>query len=107
MITVDEAKLREFIDRMLGDLGGAGHFQRTRQAHGPGRALPAGVAGAAGRLRLPLLRSPKRPLRAPPEQATVLADESSPFHMTGAFDIAAALLDNIPSFSRRDNVLAR
>ncbi len=117
MTTVDEAKLHEFVGRMLGDLGGAFSTALVRigAALGLYKALHEGGPATSEELarRTGLAERYLREWLAhqaasgylaydqgsgrftlPPEQAQVLADESSPFHMVGAFDVAAAMLDN-------------
>ena len=114
---VDETKLNAFMERMLGDLGGAfsvalvrigdrlGLYRALRD-RGPltveGLAEAAGIApryarewlsqqaasgylaydGAAGTFELP------------PEQALVFAEPDSPVYLQGAFDLAAAMVEN-------------
>jgi SAM-dependent methyltransferase len=117
MTAIDEAKLHEFVGRMLGDLGGATSVALVRisDALGLYRALrdggPATSAELAERTGLAerYLREwlaqqaasrylgydpASRRFALSPEQAAVLADEDSPVYMAPAFDIAAALLDN-------------
>jgi SAM-dependent methyltransferase len=119
MAAIDEAKLHEFVGRMLGDLGGATSVALVRigDALGLYRALrdggPATSAEFAARTGLAerylrewlsqqaasgyLTYDPASCRFAlPPEQAAVLADEDSPVYMAPAFDVAAALLDNQP-----------
>jgi SAM-dependent methyltransferase len=119
MTAIDEAKLHEFVGRMLGDLGGAVSVALVRigDALGLYRALrdggPATSAELAARTGLAerylrewlsqqaasgyLSYDPaSHRFALSPEQAAVLADEDSPVYMAPAFDIAAALLDNQP-----------
>src|SRR5215471_6288700 len=116
---MDEAKLHDFIGKMLGDLGGAASVAMVRmgdalglykilQATGPitckALAVRAGVherylrewlsqQAASGYLAYdPVART----FALPPEQAMVFAVEDSPVYMMGGFDLMAAMLDNQP-----------
>lgn len=116
---VDEAKLHDFIGKMLGDLGGAASvamvrmgdalgLYKTLQAAGPmtcaALAARAGVherylrewlshQAASGYLTYdPVAQT----FALPPEQAMVFAVEESPVYMMGGFDLMAAMLDSQP-----------
>jgi hypothetical protein len=117
MTAIDEAKLHEFVARVLGDLGGAfsvalvrmgvalGLYRTLRDVGPATSAELATCTGLAERYLREWLAhqaasgylsydSASRRFTLSPEQAAVLADEDSPFHMAGAFDVAVALLDN-------------
>ena len=114
---VDETKLNAFMERMLGDLGGAfsvalvrigdrlGLYRALRD-RGPltveGLAETAGIApryarewlsqqAASGYLAY---HSADRTFELPPEQALVFAEPDSPVYLQGAFDLAAAMIEN-------------
>jgi hypothetical protein len=114
---MQEAKLHEFVGRMLGDLGGALSVPMVRigdrlglykalQTHGPMSADElAAKAGIDKRYALEwlchqaashyLAYDPAAGTFALlPEQATVFAESDSPFYMMGAFDLATAMMDN-------------
>ena len=114
---VDEGKLGSFMEKMLGDLGGALSISlvrigdrlglyRTLLDHGPmtsdGLADAAGIApryarewcahqAASGYLAY---HSADRRFELPPEQAMVFALPDSPVYLQGAFDLAAAMVTN-------------
>ena len=114
---INEAVLQDFIKKMLGDLGGAtsvalvrmGHSLGLYKAlHGAGPMTSAGFAAkanvaeryarewlshqaASGYLAYDAAHGT---FELKPEQAMVFADENSPFFMMGAFDAAAAMLEN-------------
>ena len=116
---VDEARLHEFIGKMLGDLGGASSVAMVRigDALGLYKTLhadgPTTCAALAKQLGLNerylrewlshqaasgyLVYDPVAATFAlPAEQAMVFALEDSPVYMMGGFDIMAAMLDNQP-----------
>jgi len=116
---IDEARLHDFIGKMLGDLGGASSVAMVRigDALGLYKTLhatgPITCAALAKRLGLNerYLREwlshqaasgylAYDPLTAtfalPAEQAMVFAVEESPVYMMGGFDTMAAMLDNQP-----------
>lgn len=116
---MDETKLNSFLERVLGDLGGAFSIAPVRiggalglyrilQVRGPMTAAElADAAGLSERyLREWLCHQAASQYLAydpsegrfalPAEQAAVLADEQSPVYMLDAFDAAAAYLDNQP-----------
>ena len=114
---VDETKPNAFMERMLGDLGGAltvalvrigdrlGLYRALRD-HGPltveGLAEAAGIAPRYAREWLSqqaasgyLAYHPAdRSFELPPEQAMVFAEPDSPVYLQGAFDLAAAMVEN-------------
>ena len=114
---VDEGKLNQFVDRILNDLGGAFsiplvrigdklRLYETLHERGPMTASElSDVAHIAERYAREWLchqaasgyleydpRSGKFSL--PPEQAMVLAETYSPVYLQGAFDLAAAMMEN-------------
>lgn len=116
---IDETRLNAFIGQMLSDLGGADTVPLARIGDRLGlyrslwREGPATAAELAGRLSLDgryvaewaaqqaasnyLAYDPATGrFSLPPEQAAVLADETSPVYMQGAFDLAAGLIQNQP-----------
>lgn len=113
----DEAKLHEFVGKLLGDLGGAfsvslvqlgdrlGLYKALR-THGPMTsdqlAASAGIAeryarewlahqAASGYLNYD---PPSRTFALPEEQAMVFAEPDSPVYLQGAFDSATAMMQN-------------
>lgn len=114
---IDEAKLGDFVGKILGDLGGAFSvplvrigdrlgLYRALQAHGP--MTPAELSGrtqiaeryarewlaqqtASGYLQHD---AGSGRFALPPEQAMVFADPDSPVYMQGGFDLAATMMDN-------------
>ena len=116
---IDNAKLNEFMGKMLGDLGGASSIAMVRIGDNLGlyKALnaagPMTCAALAKRLGLAerYLRewlshqaasgyltydSAAATFALPAEQAMVFAIEDSPVYMMGGFDVMAAMLDNQP-----------
>lgn len=114
---MDEAKLHEFVGRMLGDLGGALSVPMVRIGDHLGlyKALHAHGAMTSGQLAEKtgideryarewlshqaasqyLAYDPTSATFAlPPEQAMVFAEPESPVYMLGAFDLATAMMDN-------------
>ena len=114
---VDEHKLNAFMEKMLGDLGGALSVSLVRigdrlglyralHEHGPltsaGLAETAGIApryarewcaqqAASGYLAY---HSDEKTFELPAEQAMVFALPDSPVYLQGAFDLAAAMVEN-------------
>ncbi len=114
---VDEARLNAFMDKMLADLGGAFSVSLVRigdrlglykalHEHGAMTvetfATAAGIApryarewlsqqAASGYLAY---HSGNRTFELPPEQAMVFALPDSPVFLQGAFDLAAAMVEN-------------
>src|SRR5262245_29949839 len=116
---VDEAKLHDFIGKMLSDLGGASSVAMVRigDALGLYKMLhasgPTTCPALASRLGLNerylrewlsqqaasgyMVYDPAAATFAlPPEQAMVFAIEDSPVYMMGAFDLMTAMLDSQP-----------
>jgi SAM-dependent methyltransferase len=116
---IDEAKLNDFMGKVLGDLGGASTVAMVRIGDDLGLYKALHAAGpttcAALAKRLGLAERYLRewlsqqaasgyltydPVAAtftlPPEQAMVFAIEDSPVYMMGGFDVMKALLDNQP-----------
>lgn len=116
---IDEAKLNEFMGKVLGDLGGASTVAMVRIGDDLGlyKALhaagPLTCAALAKRLGLAerYLRewlsqqaasgylsydSVTTTFALPAEQAMVFAIEDSPVYMMGGFDVMKAMLDNQP-----------
>lgn len=113
----DEAKLHEFVGKLLGDLGGAFSVSLVRlgdrlglykalRTHGPMTsdqlAARAGIAERYAREWLAqqaasgyLSYDPaSRSFALPEEQAMVFAEPDSPVYLQGAFDSAAAMMEN-------------
>jgi len=114
---LDEAKLQQFIQKMLGDLGGATSVALVRIGHSLGLYKALEGAGpmtsvefaskanigeryarewlshqaASGYLRYEPAHGT---FELAPEQAMVFANEDSPVFMMGAFDAAAAMIEN-------------
>ena len=116
---IDEAKLNDFMGKVLGDLGGAGTVAMVRIGDDLGlyKALhaagPKTCTALAKRLGLAerylrewlsqqaasgyLTYDPVAATFAlPAEQAMVFAIEDSPVYMMGGFDVMEAMLDNQP-----------
>lgn len=119
----DEDRLHEFIGKLLGDRGGANSVPLVRLGdrlglykalHAGGAMTPSELADAAGcaerYIREWLAAQAAAGYLAydpasgrfslPPEQAMVFADERSPVYLVGAFDTAAAMLENQPKVER-------
>ena len=114
---VDESKLNALMEKMLGDLGGALSISLVRigdrlglyrafNEHGPmtaeGLAETAAIApryarewcaqqAASGYITYD---SDTKRFELPPEQAMVFALPDSPVYLQGAFDLAAAMVEN-------------
>ena len=114
---LDEGKLQQFVGKMLGDLGGATSIALVRIGHGLGLykalegAAPMTSAEFASKANIAeryarewlshqaasgyIIYDPAcDTFELPPEQAMVFANENSPFFMMGAFDAAAAMIEN-------------
>jgi SAM-dependent methyltransferase len=114
----DDAKLHQYIGRMLFDLGGAADIALVRigDALGLYKALHArgpmtvGELAAKAGVNERYLREwlshqaasnylsydpPTQKFALPPEQAMVFAIEDSPVYMVGAFSCMSAILDNL------------
>jgi SAM-dependent methyltransferase len=114
---MDEARLNQFIDRMLGDLGGAlsvplvrigDRLGLYRILHEAGPMTPGDLAAKAGiaeRYAREWLsqqaasgyldfQAASGQFALPPEQAMVFARPDSPVYLQGAFDLAAAMMEN-------------
>ncbi len=114
---LDEGKLQQFAQKMLGDLGGATSIALVRIGHSLGLykvmegAGPMTSAALGAKARIAERYASERlshqaasgyiaydpahgTFELPPEQAMVFANESSPFFMMGAFDAAAAMVEN-------------
>jgi SAM-dependent methyltransferase len=115
MTQVDEGRLQEIVGRVLGDVGGAVSIPlvrmgdalglyRTLQAVGPATAEQlAEAAGCATRYIREWLSAQAASgyvtheqgrFSLTPEQALVFAETESPVNLIGAFDTAAAMVDN-------------
>jgi SAM-dependent methyltransferase len=114
---MDEAKLNQFIGRMLGDLGGALSVPLVRigdrlglykALHTAGPMTPDELAtktdiaeryarewlshqAASGYLEYDAVSGK---FTLPPEQAMVFAETNSPLYLQGAFDLAAVMMEN-------------
>jgi SAM-dependent methyltransferase len=114
---VDEGKLNHFVDRILNDLGGAFsvplvrvgdklRLYETLHERGPMTACELSDAAhiaeryarewlchqaASGYLEYD---PSSHKFTLPPEQAMVFADTDSPVYLQGAFDLAAAMMEN-------------
>src|SRR2546430_1531886 len=114
---LDEGKPQQFVGKMLGDLGGATSIALVRIGHSLGLykalegaapmtsaefASKANIAeryarewlshqAASGYIRY---EPADHRFELPPEQAMVFANENSPVFMMGAFDAAAAMIEN-------------
>jgi 2-polyprenyl-3-methyl-5-hydroxy-6-metoxy-1,4-benzoquinol methylase len=114
---LDEGKLQQFVGKMLGDLGGATSIALVRIGHSLGLykvlegAAPMTSAEFASKADIAeryarewlshqaasgyIIYDPAcDTFELPPEQAMVFANENSPFFMMGAFDAAAAMIEN-------------
>jgi 2-polyprenyl-3-methyl-5-hydroxy-6-metoxy-1,4-benzoquinol methylase len=114
---LDEGKLQQFVQKMLGDLGGATSIALVRIGHSLGLykvmegagPMTSAALGAKARIAERYAREwlshqaasgyiaydpAHGTFELPPEQAMVFANESSPFFMMGAFDAAAAMVEN-------------
>ena len=118
-VQVDEGKLNTFVGQILADLGGASSvamvrmgdalgLYRTLHENGP---LTSAELAEAAKVDERYLREwlsnqaasnylnydeVTRRFSISPEQAMIFADDHSPLHMIGAFDLMAAMLDNQP-----------
>ena len=116
---VDEAKLNEFVGRMLGDLGGAlsvplvrigDRLGLYRALHANGPMTPGELAAkteiaeryarewlshqaASGYLTYDAATGR---FTLPPEQAMVFAEPDSPVYLQGGFDLAMVMMQNQP-----------
>ena len=116
---IDDGKLQQFVGQMLADLGGAASVAMVRigdalglyrRLHAEGAMTSAELARAAKvderYLREWLSHQAASSYLAydeatgrfalPPEQAMVFAEEDSPVHMLGAFDLMAAMQQSQP-----------
>jgi SAM-dependent methyltransferase len=124
MAQLDEAKLHDFVGKMLGDLGGAFSVPTARLGFRLGLfdALNDGGAATAGELAKRAGGLTERYVREwamaqaangyvsydpatetfslSPEQAMVFAMKDSPVYLAGAFDIAAAMIEGEPKVER-------
>jgi len=114
---VDENKLNQFINQMLGDLGGASSVAMVRLGdalglyetlHAKGPMTSAQLAKAAkvheryarewlsnqAASNYLAYDAKTAAFSLPPEQAMVFVKEDSPVYMMGAFDLMVALLEN-------------
>src|SRR5438270_7757761 len=114
---LDEGKLKQFVQKMLGDLGGATSMALVRIGHSLGLykamegagpmtsaefASKASIAERYAREWLShqaasgyITYEPAHDtFELPPEQAMVFANENSAFFMMSAFDAAAAMIEN-------------
>ena len=114
---IDEAKLHQFVGKILGDLGGAFSVPMVRMGdklglyralneHGP---LTCGELSAKTKVAERYARewlshqaasgyleynSVSGKFTLPPEQAMVFAESDSPVYLQGAFDLAVSLIEN-------------
>jgi len=116
---IDEAKLNEFIGKMLGDLGGAFSVPTVRiglrlglfDALAESPATAAELARRAGGLHERYVREwalaqsasgyldyhpASESFSLSPEQAMVFANRDSPVYLAGAFELAAAMIEAEP-----------
>jgi len=116
---INEAKLNEFIGKMLGDLGGAMSVPTVRiglrlglfEALGEGPATAADLAARAGALHERYVREwalaqtasgnvdydpETERFSLSPEQAMVFTVKDSPVYLAGAFDLVAAMVEAEP-----------
>lgn len=117
MTQVDETKLNELVGRVLGDLGGAVSvplvrigdaldLYQTLKRIGPASADELSEATncapryirewLAAQAASGYVHHEDGHFSLTPEQAFVFADRESPVHMIGAFDTAAAMMENQP-----------
>jgi len=122
-MTLDETRLKEFLGRVVGDLGAAmsavlvligDRLGLYRAMAGAGPLTPAELAARAGiaeRYALEWLSNQAAGgyvaydatsgrFTLPPEQARALADESSQVFLAGAFQIVASLFKDEPKIAR-------
>lgn len=124
MAQIDEAKLNEFVGKMLGDLGGAFSVPTVRLGFRLGlfEALDKGGAATAGQLAERAGGLTERYVREwalaqaangyvdydpatdtfslSPEQAMVFTAKDSPVNLAGAFEIAAAMIEGEPKVEK-------
>ncbi|MGC4023874.1 MAG: class I SAM-dependent methyltransferase [Mesorhizobium sp.] len=117
MTQVDETKLNELVGRILGDLGGAvsvplvrigdslGLYDAIRRI---GPATPEEIAAEAdcapryvrewlsAQAASGYIRHDKGKFSLSPEQALIFTEPDSPVNLIGAFDTAAAMVENQP-----------
>jgi 2-polyprenyl-3-methyl-5-hydroxy-6-metoxy-1,4-benzoquinol methylase len=114
---IDEAKLNQFVEQMLADLGGAGSIAMVRMGdnlglyktlHAKGPMTAEEFAAAAGVTQRYLREwashqaaskyltydSTTQKFSLSEEQAMVFAIDDSPFNMLGAFDATVAIIGN-------------
>jgi SAM-dependent methyltransferase len=120
MTELDEAKLNNFVGKMLGDLGGAFSVPTVRVGlrlglfetlHKAGRVSAEELASAAGGLAVRYVREwalaqaangyidydgSSDTFSLSPEQAMVFVNKDSPVYLEGAFDLAAAMIEGEP-----------
>ncbi|HEY2482442.1 MAG TPA: hypothetical protein VGI30_09645, partial [Caulobacteraceae bacterium] len=120
MSELDQAKLHDFVGKMLGDLGGAMSVPTVRLGHRLGLfdALHQGGAATAGELAKRAGGLTERYVREwalaqaangyidydpaaetfsiSPEQAMVFAVKDSPVYLAGALDLVAAMIEGEP-----------
>ena len=117
MAQIDEDKLNELVGRILGDLGGAvsvplvrigdalGLYGKLREIGPASAEALAEATGCAPRYVREWLsaqaasgyvRHDQGRFSLTPEQAFVFAEPDSPVNLIGAFDTAAAMVDNQP-----------
>ncbi|MES1158566.1 MAG: methyltransferase domain-containing protein [Terricaulis silvestris] len=120
MAQLDQAKLHEFVGKMLGDLGGAFSVPTVRiglrlglfdALHRDGPATAAELAKRAGGLTERYVREwalaqaangfvsydpATEKFTLTPEQAMVFAMKDSPVYLAGAFDLVAAMIEGEP-----------
>jgi ubiquinone/menaquinone biosynthesis C-methylase UbiE len=119
MTKLDEARLHDFVGKMLGDLGGAMSIPTVRlgfrlglfKALNEGDATADELAKRAGGLTLRYVREwalaqtangyigydpTTERFSISPEQAMVFVENDSPVYLEGAFEIAAAMIESEP-----------
>src|SRR5436190_15398736 len=126
---MDEAKLQEFMGRLVGDMGGAaimasvivGEELGLYRAMADGQAISPEALAAKTKCNARLVREwlsaqaasgylehAKGQFRLPPEQAMALADENSPVYVAGGATVLASMYldkDKIVKAMRGDGAL--
>jgi hypothetical protein len=127
-VQADADKLSEFIGQLLADLGGAASVPLVRMGDALGLykilhrkgPMTTGELAEAAKVDVRYLREwlahqaassylaydpASEKFSLPPEQAMVFANEGSPAHLLGGFDLMSAMLDNRLRCRRRSNLV--